>query len=98
MHFLTVQDSRTVEGMVELEGRRVEVPAPTNQANRRRSTMLYAFPGSHLIDQALRLIQVGPASSSRNGFEGWRIVSSEYAPRLANRKLAMLMAILAPQM
>ena len=59
------------------------------------SHTLYALLATLITGQSLRLVQRVP---NRNGFETWRQMATENAPKTAGRRFAMLQAVLQPGM
>ena len=59
------------------------------------SHTLYAFLAALTTGRSLRLVQRVP---NRNGFEAWRQMAAENAPKTAGRRFAMLLAVLQPEM
>ena len=71
----------------------VEVRAEDDD-NIRRSRTLYAMLATHTTGRALRIIQ---GTVGRNGFEAWRLLSEEFAPKVVQRRLASLNVLLRPK-
>ena len=74
------------------------VPARTNESSvliRTLSHTMYAFLATLTTERSLRLVQRVP---NRNGFEVWRQLVAENAPKTAGRRFAMLQAVLQPGM
>ena len=59
------------------------------------SQTLYALLATLTTGRSLRLVQRVP---NRNGFEAWRQMAAENAPKTAGRRFAMLQAVLQPGM
>ena len=59
------------------------------------SHTLYALLATLTTGRSLRLVQRVP---NRNGFEAWRQMAAENAPKTAGRRFAMLQAVLQPGM
>ena len=59
------------------------------------SHTLYALLATLTAGRSLRLVQRVP---NRNGFEAWRQLAAENAPKTAGRRFAMLQAVLQPGM
>ena len=67
----------------------------TSGTIRTLSHTLYAFLATLTNGRSLRLVQRVP---NRNGFEVWRQLVAENAPKTAGRRFAMLQAVLQPGM
>ena len=59
----------------------------------KRAVTLFAVIASLTTSRASRLVQ---GVKTRNGFEVWRQLNAEFAPKVNTRKLGMLSSILAP--
>ena len=59
------------------------------------SHTLYALLATLTTGRSLRLVQRVP---NRNGFEAWRQMVAENAPKTTGRRFAMLQAVLQPEM
>ena len=57
------------------------------------SHTLYALLATLTTGRSLRMVQSVP---NRNGFEAWRQMAAENAPKTAGRRFAMLQAVLQP--
>ena len=53
---------------------------------------------SHTLYALLATLTTGRSLSNRNGFEVWRQLVTENAPKTAGRRFAMLQAVLQPGM
>ena len=73
----------------------LKLAAKLVQTIRTLSHTLYALLATLTTGRSLRLVQRVP---NRNGFEAWRQLVAEYAPKSAGRRLAMLQAVLRPGM
>ena len=74
------------------------VPAGTDESSvliRTLSHTLYALLATLTTGRSLRLVQRVP---NRNGFEVWRQLVAENAPKTAGRRFAMLQAVLQPRL
>ena len=98
-NYLTLVDEKYVALLLDAESRSLanlragtEEPVPTI---RTLSHTLYALLATLTTGRSLRLVQRVP---NRNGFEAWRQMVAENAPKTAGRRFAMLQAVLQPGM
>ena len=96
---LTLVDERYVALLLNAESQPVaNLPTGTEEQAvtiRTLSHTLYALLATLTTGRSLRLVQRVP---NRNGFEVWRQLAAENAPKAAGRRLAMLQAVLQPGM
>ena len=94
---LTLANDRYLQLLQDAESQPVaNVPAGTDEGSvliRTFSHTLYALVATLTTGRSLRLVQLVP---NRNGFEVWRQVVAENAPKTAGRRFAMLQAVLQP--
>ena len=86
-------DVQFIEEMAVAASLDVVVPTPTAEETTKRSAMLFAILASLTSGRALRLVQ---GVKDRNGFEAWRSLCAELAPKAHSRKLGLLQSILKP--
>ena len=98
-NYLTLVDERYVGLLLDAESQPVaNLPTGTEESAvtiRTLSHTLYAFLATLTTGRSLRLVQRVP---NRNGFEAWRQMAAENAPKTAGRRFAMLQAVLQPGM
>ena len=98
-NYLTLVDERYVGLLLDAESQPVaNLPAGTEESAvtiRTLSHTLYALLATLTTGRSLRLVQRVP---NRNGFEVWRQMAAENAPKTAGRRFAMLQAVLQPGM
>ena len=96
---LTLVDERYVALLLNAESQPVaNLPTGTEESAvtiRTLSHTLYALLATLTTGRSLRLVQRVP---NRNGFEAWRQMAAENAPKTAGRRFAMLQAVLQPGM
>ena len=94
---LTLVNERDVQLLQDAESQPVaNVPAGTDDGSvliRTLSHILYALLATLTTGRSLRLVQRVP---NRDGFEVWRQLVAENAPKTAGRRFAMLQAVLQP--
>ena len=97
-NYLTLVNERYVQLLQDAESQTVaNVPAGTDEGSvliRTLSHTLYVLL-TLTTGRSLRLVQRVP---NRNGFEVWRQLVAENAPKTAGRRFAMLQAVLQPGM
>ena len=98
-NYLTLVDERYVALLLNAESQPVaNLPTRTEESAvtiRTLSHTLYALLATLTTGRSLRLEQRVP---NRNGFEAWRQMAAENAPKTAGRRFAMLQAVLQPGM
>ena len=98
-NYLTLADERYVALLLNAESQPVaNLPTGTEEPSvtiRTLSHTLYALLATLTMGRSLRLVQRVP---NRNGFEAWRQMAAENAPKTAGRRFAMLQAVLQPGM
>ena len=98
-NYLTLVDERYVGLLLDAESQPVaNLPTGTEDSAvtiRTLSHTLYALLATLTTGRSLRLVQRVP---NRNGFEAWRQMAAENAPKTAGRRFAMLQAVLQPGM
>ena len=98
-NYLTLVDERYVGLLLDAESQPVaNLPTGTEESAvtiRTLSHTLYALLATLTTGRSLRLVQRVP---NRNGFEAWRQMATENAPKTAGRRFAMLQAVLQPGM
>ena len=98
-NYLTLVDERYVALLLDAESQPVaNLPTGTEESAvtiRTLSHTLYALLATLTTGRSLRLVQRVP---NRNGFEAWRQMAAENAPKTAGRRFAMLQAVLQPGM
>ena len=98
-NYLTLVDERYVALLLNAESQPVaNLPTRTEESAvtiRTLSHTLYALLATLTTGRSLRLVQRVP---NRNGFEAWRLMAAENAPKTAGRRFAMLLAVLQPGM
>ena len=98
-NYLTLVDERYVALLLNAESQPVaNLPTGTGDSAvtiRTMSRTLYALLATLTRGRSLRLVQRVP---NRNGFDAWRQLAAENAPKTAGRRLAMLRAVLQPGM
>ena len=98
-NYLTLVDERYVGLLLDAESQPVaNIPTGTEESAvtiRTLSHTLYALLATQTTGRSLRLVQRVP---NRNGFEAWRQMAAENAPKTAGRRFAMLQAVLQPGM
>ena len=98
-NYLTLVDERYVALLLNAESQPVaNLPTGTEESAvtiRTLSHTLYALLATLTTGRSLRLVQRVP---NRNGFEAWRQMAAENAPKTAGRTFAMLQAVLQPGM
>ena len=98
-NYLTLVDERYVGLLLDAESQPVaNLPTGTEESAvtiRTLSHTLYALLATLTTGRSLRLVQRVP---NRNGFEVWRQMAAENAPKTAGRRFAMLQAVLQPGM
>ena len=98
-NYLTLVDERYVALLLNAESQPVaNLPTGTEESAvtiRTLSHTLYALLATLTTGRSLRLVQRVP---NRNGFEAWRQMAAENAPKTAGRRFAMLQAVLQPGM
>ena len=96
---LTLVDERYVALLLNAESQPVaNLPTGTEESAvtmRTLSHTLYALLATLTTGRSLRSVQRVP---NRNGFEAWRQMAAENAPKTAGRRFAMLQAVLQPGM
>ena len=76
-------DERFVEEVEAAEQHGGPIAAPTEEATARRGRALYALSAGLLSGRGLKVLQ---GVAQRNGFEAWRQVVAEFAPRIVQRR------------
>ena len=98
-NYLTLVDERYVALLLNAESQPVaNLPTGTEESAvtiRTLSHTLYALLATLTTGRSLRLVQRVP---NRNGFEAWRQMAAENAPKTASQRFAMLQAVLQPGM
>ena len=98
-NYLTLVDERYVGLLLDAESQPVaNLPTGTEESAvtiRTLSHTLYALLATLTTGRSLRLVQRVP---NRNGFEAWRQMAAENAPKSAGRRFATLQAVLQPGM
>ena len=98
-NYLTLVDERYVALLLNAESQPVaNLPTGTEESAvtiRTMSHTMYALLATLTTGRSLRLVQRVP---NRNGFEPWRQMAAENAPKTAGRRFAMLQAVLQPGM
>ena len=98
-NYLTLVNEKYVEILQDAESQPVaNLPAGGDEKSvtiRTLSHTLYALLATLTTGRSLRLVQRVP---NRNGFEAWRQMAAENAPKTAGRRFAMLQAVLQPGM
>ena len=98
-NYLTLVDERYVALLLDAESQPVaNLPTGTEESAvtiRTLSHTLYALLATLTTGRSLRLVQRVP---NRNGFEAWRQMAAENAPKTAGRRFVMLQAVLQPGM
>ena len=98
-NYLTLVDERYVALLLNAESQSVaKLPMGTEElvmSIRTLSHTLYALQAALTMGRSLRLVQRVP---NRIGFEVWRQMAAENAPKTAGRKIAMLQGVLQPGM
>ena len=96
-NYLTLEDERFVALLLNAESQPVaNLPTGTEESAvtiRTLSHTLYALLATLTTGRSFRLVQRVP---NRNGFEAWRQMAAENAPKTAGRRFAMLQAVLQP--
>ena len=96
-NYLTLVNEKHVALLQDAESQPVSnVPARTDESSvliRTLSHTTYALLATLTTGRSLRLVQRVP---NRNGFEVWRQLVAENAPKTAGRRFAMLQAVLQP--
>ena len=96
-NYLTLVNEKHVALLQDAESQPVSnVPAGTDESSvliRTLSHTTYALLATLTTGRSLRLVQRVP---NRNGFEVWRQLVAENAPKTAGRRFAMLQAVLQP--
>ena len=90
--YLDVVDEHFAEEMEVAEGHSGAIAVPTEEGTARRGRALYALLAGLMTGRGMRILQGVP---QRNGFEAWRQIVSEFAPRIVQRKLGALQRILS---
>ena len=94
-NYMLLLDSEFLQEMVASEAATLEVAVPADKPEtQKRSITLFAVLASMTAGRASRLVQT---VRTRNGFEVWRLLNNEFAPKVNTRKLGMLSAIMSPQ-
>ena len=98
-NYLTLVDEKYVQLFHDAESQPVaNLPTGGDETSvtiRTLSHTLYALLATLTTGRSLRLLQRVP---NRNGFEVWRQLVAENAPKTAGRRFAMLQAVLQPGM
>ena len=98
-NYLTLVDEKYVQLLHDAESQPVaNLPTGGDETSvtiRTLSHTLYALLATLTTGRSLRLVQRVP---NRNGFEVWRQLVAENAPKTAGRRFAMLQAVLQPGM
>ena len=98
-NYLTLVDEKYVALLLDAESQTVaNLPAGTEEAAVTIGTLshtLYALLATLITGRSLRLVQ---SVLNRNGFEAWRQMVAETAPKTAGRRFAMLQTVLQPRM
>ena len=98
-NYLILVDEKYVALLLDAESQTVSnVPAGTEELAvtiRTLSHTLYALLATLTAGRSFRLVQRVP---DRNGFEVWRQLVAENAPKTAGRRFALLQAVLQPEM
>ena len=98
-NYLTLVDERYVGLLLDAESQPVaNLPTGTEESAvtiRTLSRALYALLATLTTGRSLRPV---PRVPNRNGFEAWRQMAAENAPKTAGRRFAMLQAVLRPGM
>ena len=98
-NYLTLVDERYVALLLNAESQPMaNLPTGTEESAvtiRTLSHTLYALLATLTTGRSLRLVQRVP---NRNGFEAWRQMAAENAPKTAGRRFAMVQAVLQPGM
>ena len=98
-NYLTLVDERYVKLLQNAESQPVaNVPVGTDEASETIQAWghtLYPLLATLTTGRSLRLVRRVP---DRNGFEVWRQLVAENAPKTAGRRFAMLQAVLQPGM
>ena len=95
-NYLTMVDERYVALLQNAESQALaNLPAGEEHAVtiRTLSHTLYALLATLTTGRSLRLVQRVP---NRNGFEAWRQMVAENAPKTEGRRFAMLQTVLQP--
>ena len=94
-NYLTLVDERYVALLLNAESQPVaNLPTGTEESAvtiRTLSHTLYALLATLTTGRSLRMVQ---RVRNRNGFEAWRQMAAENAPKTAGRRFAMLQAVL----
>ena len=94
LSYVDMIDERMVEEMEAAEQHQGPIIAPSEQGMARRGRILYALLVGLLTGRGLKILQ---GVTHHNGYEAWRQVVAEYAPRIVQRKLGALQRVLAPK-
>ena len=98
-NYLTLVDEKYVQHLHDAESQPMTNPPAggdeTAVTIRTLSHTLYALLATLIAGRSLRLVQRVP---NRNGFEVWRQLVAESAPKTAGRRFALLQAVLQPGM
>ena len=97
-NYLTLVDEKYVALLQDAEVSSSGLPAGAEETAvtiRTLSHTLYALLATLTTGRSLRLVQRVP---NRKGFEAWRQLVAENAPKTAGRRFAMLQAVLQPGM
>ena len=98
-NYLTLVEEKYVQLLRDAESQPVaNLPAGGDETSvtiRTLNHTLYALLATLTTGRSLRLVQRVP---NRNGFEVWRQLVTENAPKTAGRRFAMLQAVLQPGM
>ena len=98
-NYLTLVDEKYIQLLHDAESQPVaNLPAGGDETSvtiRTLSHTLYALLATLTTGRSLRLVQ---RVQNRNGFEVWRQLVTENAPKTAGRRFAMLQAVLQPGM
>jgi hypothetical protein len=77
------------------ENRTTPITLPEDETIRRRAVGLFTMLSQLVPSRGVRILQT---VEDRNGYEGWRLLQQEFAPRIVQRKLVTLQHVLKPKL
>ena len=92
-NYLALADANLMTNLEQIE--RQTTPVVLTNEGRHSGNKLYALIASVVRGRALVLIK---AVTERNGYEAWRLLVKEFEPNVAQRRLALLNALLSPDL
>ena len=89
--YLDVVDENFAAEMEEAEGHGGPIAVPAEEGTAKRGRALYALLAGLVSGRGMKILQ---SVVQRNGYEAWRRIVGEFAPRIVQRKLGALQRVL----